>query len=463
MNTIATVSGKHLSRRTLLKGVGAAIALPVLDAMTPAFAAGATGAATAGRAAVAPVRLSFVYVPNGIVMDAWTPKATGKAFELTRILQPLSAFRDDLLVLTGLTDQNGEPGPDGAGDHARAGASYLTGVRAKKTAGADIHGGVSADQIAAQALGSRTRLPSLEMGCDDSRTVGNCDSGYSCAYANSISWRTPSTPMPPEVNPRLVFERLFGTTDLTLDPETRARRAKHRRSILDLVGEDTRSLMRSLGPTDRRKVDEYLTAIREIEQRITRAEKEEQEALLPTLEKPAGIPIGFAEYVKLMYDLQVLAFQTDTTRIATLMVGREGSNRVYPEIGVPDPHHPLTHHRNNPEWIEKVTKINVLHAEMFAYFLGKLKSTPDGNGTLLDHTMVVYGSGLSDGNRHSHQDLPVLLAGRGDGSLKTGRHITYKSGTPMTNLYLTVLDRAGVRPESIGDSTGKVEHLTDMS
>jgi hypothetical protein len=448
------VFNKQISRRTLLKGMGAAIALPMLDAMTPAFAA--TGAKSA-----APVRLSFVYVPNGIIMEEWTPKAAGKAWEATRVLKPLEALREDIFVLSGLTDRNGEPGPDGAGDHARAGASYLSGVRPKKTAGADIRGSISADQVAAQAIGSRTRLPSLELGCDDSRTVGNCDSGYSCAYSNSISWRNPTMPMPPEVNPRLVFERLFGSTDLTLDPETRARRAKFRKSVLDLVREDTQGLVKSLGPTDRRKIDEYLTAVREIEKRIETSERDLKQAV-PQVEKPGGVPDLLSDYVKLMYDLQVLAFQTDSTRISTLMVGREGSNRVYPEIGVPDPHHPLTHHRNNAEWIEKVTKINVHHAELFAYFLKKLKATPDGDGTLLDHTMVVYGSGLSDGNRHSHQDLPVILAGRGDGSLKPGRHIVYKSGTPITNLYLTLLDRVGVRPETIGDSTGKVEHLSEI-
>lgn len=424
--------------------------------MVPAFAQG-----TRTGSGKPPVRLAFVYVPNGIIMDAFTPKGVGKEFEFTRILKPLEAFRSDLFVLSGLRDQNGEPGPDGAGDHARAGASYLTGVRPKKTAGADLRGGISADQVAAQFLGSRTRLPSLELGCDDARTVGNCDSGYSCAYSNSISWRTPSTPMAPEVNPRLVFERLFGVENTNLSPEVRARRKNYRKSILDLVGADTRKLVSGLGPADRRKMDEYLTAVRELEQRIASAEKQEQ-VVLPEMEKPAGVPIAFSEYAKLMYDLQVLAFQTDSTRISTLMIGREGSNRVYPEAGVPESHHPITHHRNIPEWVEKVTRINVFHMEMFAYFLGKLKASPEGDGTLLDHTMVVYGSGLSDGNQHVHADLPVVLAGHGDGSLRPGRHLVYPKGTPMTNLYLTVLDRVGVRPESVGDSTGKVEHLTEI-
>ena len=448
------ITHQHLPRRTFVKGMGVAIGLPILDAMTPAFA-------RATRAATAPVRLAFVYVPNGIVMKDWRPKVAGKGFEFTRILKPLESLREDLFVLSGLDERNGNALGDGPGDHARAGAAFLTGVHCKKTEGADIHNGVSADQIAAQELGSKTRFPSIELGCEDSRTVGNCDSGYSCAYTNSISWRGQATPMPPELNPRMVFERLFGTADFSLDPETRARRAQYRNSILDFVRDDTQQLAGKLGSPDRRKLDEYLSAVREIERRIQSAEKETH-PVTPEIEKPAGIPITLPDYAKLMYDLQVVAFQADLTRVTTLMLGREGSMRVYPEIGIPDPHHPLTHHRDNPDWIEKVTQINCLHAELFAYFLKKLKSTPDGDGSLLDHSMIVYGSGLSDGNRHSHEDLPVLLAGRGDGSLKPGRHIVYPSGTPITNLYLALLDRVGVRPEKIGDSTGKVEQLTDL-
>ncbi len=448
------IQRRSLSRRTMLHGLGVALGLPVLDAMTPAFA-------ERGPAGKAPVRLAFVYVPNGIIMPAFTPKAEGLDYELTRVLKPLEALRKDFFVLSGLRDQNGEAGPDGAGDHARAGASYLTGVRPKKTAGADIHGGISADQVAAQFLGQRTRLASLELSCDDSRVVGNCDSGYSCAYSNAISWRTPTTPMPPEVNPRLVFERLFGSIDPSLTPEERKRRLVKRRSILDLVHADTKKLALTLGAADRRKIDEYLTAVREIEKRIALAESEATPTL-PQFEKPAGVPVAFADYAKLMYDLQVLAFQTDSTRISTLMMGREGSNRVYPEVGVPEAHHSITHHRNQAEWIEKVTRINVHHAELFGYFLAKLKATPDGDGSLLDHSMVVYGSGLSDGNQHEHSDLPILVAGRGDGSLKPGHHLRFASGTPLTNLYLTLLDRAGVRPESIGDSTGKVQHLSGV-
>ena len=450
------ITKKHLPRRTFLKGVSTAIALPMLDAMAPALAA------TAQAKAATPARLAFVYVPNGIVMKDWTPKTAGREFEFTRILKPLASYREDLLVLSGLDDHNGNALGDGAGDHARAGAAILTGVHCKKTAGADIHNGISADQVAASAIAAKTRFPSIELGCEDSRTVGNCDSGYSCAYTNSISWRSATTPMPPEVNPRMAFERLFGTADYSLDPATRARRARYRKSILDMVRDDTERLNRSLGQADRRKIDEYLYAVREIEKRIESAEKGDPE-VKPAMDKPAGIPMTFAEYARLMFDLQVVAFQADLTRVATLMMGREGSMRVYPEIDVPDPHHPLTHHRNNPEWIEKVARINSLHAEVFAYFLEKLKATREGAGTLLDHSMVVYLSGLSDGNRHSHEDLPVLVAGRGDGGLRPGRHVVYPKGTPMTNLYMTLLDRLGVQPERIGDSTGKLAHLTELT
>ncbi|HEY3135219.1 MAG TPA: DUF1552 domain-containing protein [Blastocatellia bacterium] len=446
-------TGRHLPRRTFLKGVGVTIGLPLLDSMMPAFAR--------ATAAAPPVRLAFVYVPNGVVMSDWKPKAVGKAFEFTRILKPLEPLREDLFVLSGLEERNGNALGDGAGDHARAGAAYLTGIHCKKTEGADIQNGISADQIAAQALGSKTRFPSIELGCEDSRTVGNCDSGYSCAYTNSISWRGPATPMPPELNPRMVFERLFGKVDFSLDPETRARRAQYRASILDFVRSDTQQLATKLGAADRRKLDEYLSAVREIERRIQTAEKDNRPAT-PSMDKPAGIPITFPDYAKLMYDLQVVAFQADLTRVATLMLGREGSMRVYPEIGIPDPHHPLTHHRENPDWIEKVKQINCLHVELFAYFLKKLKSTADGDGSLLDHSMIVYGSGLSDGNRHTHEDLPILLAGRGDGGLKPGRHIAYSTGTPVTNLYLALLDRLGVHPEKLGDSTGRTEQLSDL-
>jgi hypothetical protein len=447
------VTGKHLPRRTFLRGLGATLALPMLDCMTPAFAAPA--------ATRAPMRLAFTYVPNGVTMPEWTPAGSGRDFTLSRILKPLAPYRDDTLVLTGLAHRNANALGDGPGDHARAAACYLTGVHPKKTAGSDIRNGVSVDQIAAQHWASETRLPSLELGCDDSRTVGNCDSGYSCAYTNSLSWRSETTPMPPEANPRLVFERLFGAFDNGEDAATRARRMRSRRSVLDLVAHRTQSLMHDLGTSDRRKMDEYLGSVREIERRIDVAEHDMRD-LRPGIDKPTGIPVGYDEYVKLMFDLQVIAFQTDLTRVVTMMMGREGSLRTYPEIGVPDPHHPLTHHGGKSDWIEKVTQINELHMRLFADFIGTLKTTPDGDGTLLDHTVVVYGSGISDGDRHTHEDLPVLLVGRGHGHIHPGRHVVYPSDTPMTNLYLTLLDQIGVRPETIGDSTGQIEHLSNV-
>ncbi len=446
------VTQKHLSRRALLRGMGAAIALPLLDSMAPAFAA------TEGSKA--PLRMAFVYVPNGIVMKDWTPAQDGAAFDLPRLLKPLEPHRDRMLVLSGLTHKNGFELGDGPGDHARAAATFLTGVHPKKTAGADIVSGISVDQVAAQRIGGGTKFASLELGCEDGRLAGNCDSGYSCAYTNSISWRTPSTPLPPEVNPRLVFERLFG--DAGESPAVRAKRRMYNRSILDFVREDTERLTGKLGPTDRRKMDEYLSAVREIERRIENAERDNRE-FVPSMEKPDGVPAEFAEHVRLMFDLLAVAFQSGLTRVSTLMIGREGSTRTYREIGVPDPHHPLTHHRNNPGWIEKIALINRFHMEQFAYFIQKLKSIPDGDGTLLDHTMAVYGSGLSDGNKHDHKDLPVVLMGGGNGSLKSGRHVKYASGTPMTNLHLGLLDRMGVQTESLGDSEGELVHLSDLS
>jgi Protein of unknown function (DUF1552) len=447
------VTGRHLPRRTFLKGLGAAVALPMLDAMTPAFGKTAVRSTT-------PTRLSFVYIPNGVTLNQWTPAGAGRGFEFSRILKPLEPFRDRTMVLSGLAQQNGNALGDGPGDHARAAACYLTGVHPKKTAGADIQNGVSVDQIAAAHIGTETRFPSLELGCDESRTVGNCDSGYSCAYTNSVSWRSPSSPMPPETNPRLAFERLFGGLDAGLDPGTRARRRRQRRSILDLVADRTNSLVSTLGPSDRRKMDEYLTSIREIERRIQLAEQDTRE-VTPDFEMPSGVPVTFAEYATLMYDIQAVAFQADLTRVSTLMIGREGSLRTYPEIGVPDPHHPLTHHQNNAEWIEKITKVNTFHMELFAKFVGKLRSMPEGDGTVLDHSIIVYGSGISDGNEHTHEDLPVLLVG-GGGSLQGNRHVVYEPNTPMTNLYLTLLDRVGVRQESIGDSTGQIAHLSEV-
>ena len=443
---------KHIPRRAFLRGIGASIALPWLDAMHPAMA---------GTAPKTAVRTAFVYVPNGITMAAWKPAGSGRDFTFSRVLKPLEPFRDDVLVLGGLDQHNGYALGDGPGDHARAGATFLTGVHPRKTAGADIAAGISADQVLAAQFEGQTKFASLELGCEDGRTVGNCDSGYSCAYTNSISWRGPASPLPPEADPRPIFERLFGTEDLSGDPAARARRAEYRKSILDLVQDDTRRLTANLGKKDKQKLEEYLFAVRQIEQRIERAEKEQHE-FAPDFQRPAGVPVLFSEHLKLMFDLLAAAFQGDLTRVSTMMVGREGSTRTYADIGVPDQHHPVTHHRGDPALIEKVTKINCFHAEQFAYFLGKLKATRDGEGSLLDRTMIVYGSAIADGNAHSHNDLPVLVAGHGDGSIKGGRYLTYPRGTPMTNLYLTLLDKAGVHPEKIGDSNGRLEHLTDI-
>jgi len=445
---------KHLARRTFLRGIGAGIALPWLDAMRPAWGS------PAPAAAAAPMRLAFVYVPNGIIMNQWTPVESGRDYQFPRILQPLEPFREKLFILSGLDQHNALPLGDGPGDHARAGACFLTGVHPKKTAGKDIHVGISADQIVAAKMDGVTRFPSLEIGCEDGRTTGTCDSGYSCAYTNSIAWREPSSPLPPEINPRLVFERLFGSEDGTLDPAARARRIAYRKSILDMVQDDTRRLSADLGPADRHKLDEYLFAVREIERRIEEAENDPRR-VTPDMHEPAGIPFFFSEHLKLMYDLQVAAFQGDLTRVITLVAGREGSTRTYPEIDVPDQHHPLTHHRGNPEMIEKVTKINAFHIVQFAYFLKKLEAAREGDASLLDHTAIVYGSAIADGNRHTHENLPVLLAGSG-GRLQQGQHLRYPKGTPMTNLYMTLLDRMGVHPESIGDSNGMVAHLTEL-
>jgi len=447
------VTRKHLSRRTLLRGLGTAVALPFLDSMVPAFAAPA--------ATKYPNRLFFTYIPIGAIMDEWFPTGDETDFQFKRILKPLTPFKDDLLILGNLDHHTGYALGDGGGDHARAGACYLTGVHPKKTSGADIHAGVSADQIIAMQHGSATKFASIELGCEDSRTVGACDSGYSCAYQNSVSWRTPTSPMPPETNPRIVFERMFGTEDLSIPADVRARKAAARKSILDFVSDDTKRLESDLGPSDRRKIDEYLYAVREIEKRIENAEHE-QKNFIPSIGKPVGVPVLFADYLKLMFDIQFLAIQADLTRTATFMIGREGSQRTYDEIGIPEPHHPLTHHRGNKESIEKVTQINTFHAEQFAYFLNKMKSTKEGDGSLLDHSMIVYGSGIADGSEHSHVNLPIIIAGKGNGQLKTGRNLKYAEGTPTTNLWLTLLDRMDVHPESVGDSTGRLEHLSDI-
>jgi hypothetical protein len=440
---------KSLSRRTILRGIGASVALPLLDSMVPAL-----------KSATVPVgRAAFIYTPNGLIMSSWTPFAGGVGFEFTPTLKPLRPFRDHVLVLTGLEHHNGQSLGDGAGDHARAAATWLTGVHPKKTEGADIHSGISVDQILAKEIGATTSLPSLELGLEGGGMVGGCDSGYSCAYSNTISWASPNTPIPCEINPRAVFERLFGNGETT-DPAARAVRSREDRSILDFVLADANRISNSLGAADRRKMSDYLDSVREIERRIQQAEAKNATAVsLPAIDRPEGIPPTFEEHIQLMFDLVTVAFQADLTRVVTFAYGHEASDRTYPQIGVPDAHHALSHHQNDPAKMARQQLIDHYHVRMLSYLLLKLDGTQDGDGTLLDHSTMVYGSSLSDSNRHLHDNLPTLLIG---GMNKGGRHIRYPNGTPMTNLYLTMLDGMGVHPEKIGDSTGKLEHLTDL-
>lgn len=445
------VTKKSLSRRTVLRGLGAAISLPFLDSMVPAFAKSAF-------AEGAPLRLAWFYLPNGIDMRNWTPAAEGPLGVLPSVLAPFEPVKKDITVLSNLTTNWGRPLLDGAGDHGRAMASYMTGVEVYKTAGADLRVAISADQIAARANGHLTKLPSLEVGLEEARQAGNCDSGYSCAYVYNVSWKTESQPLPPISDPRNLFERLFGA-DVIEAPEARARRLAMRRSILDEVLGTTQKLQSNLGGTDRRKVDEYLTSLREIEQQVDRAAKEGV-MIDPGMEKPFGVPAEFPDYFRLMTDMMVLAFKADITRLSTMMVGREGSTRAYPEIGVADGHHPLTHHQGNMEMLGKVKQINELHAKLFSEFLVKLKNTKEGDSNLLDQSLIVYGSGISDGNQHTHDQLPTLLCGRGGGFVNPGRHIVYQRETPVTNLFATMIERVGVRPEHVGDSTGTLNGLS---
>ena len=448
---------KHsLPRRTFLRGVGASLALPLLDSMVPAFAAVRSSAAK-------PVpRLFTGYVPNGVIMDRWTPAAEGALTDLPATLQPLTPFKDKLLVVSGLADAPAFPLPgEGTGDHVRAAATFLTGVHPKKTDGPDIRGGTSMDQIAAQALGTETVLTSLELAIDPNELIGACEAGWSCAYANTLSWRNPTNPLPMENQPRAVFERLFGDTDNTT-PEARLARIQEDRSILDSLVHEVADFQRVLGPGDRTKVTQYLDAIRDIERRIQLAEAQSHREL-PDLARPSGgIPDTFAEHARVMLDLQVLAFQADLTRVITFMMSREVSPRTYPELGIPDPHHGLSHHQNRPEQMAKLAKLNRHHIEQIAYFMEKLAGTPDGDGSLLDQVLIQYGSGISDGNQHLHVNLPVLVAGGAAGAVEGGRHLRVAEETPLTNLQLAVLDKLGVHTETLGDSSGVVKHLSGV-
>lgn len=442
-----------VTRRTMLKGLGTAIALPWLDSL--AFAA-APAASTA--AAGVPKRLAFVYVPNGVNMAEWTPSETGKLSKLTGILESLNPFRDHVNVLSGLALDKARANGDGPGDHARAMAAFLTGRQPRKTHGADIRVGMSADQHVARAVGDFTRFPSLELGIERGQQAGNCDSGYSCAYSSNLSWRAESTPNAKETDPKAVFERLFGGGNSKELAEARAKRELYNKSVLDFVAEDAKQLDKTLGQGDKRKLDEYLTSVREVEQRIERARRASNAPAPKTnMRAPSGVPTDLKDHIRLMCDLLVLAFQTDTTRVATFPLANDGSNRPYKMIEVPEGHHDLSHHGSDPKKLEKIKKINTFHIEQFAYLVGKLKGVKEANGsTLLDNVMVVYGSGIGDGNRHNHDDLPVLLVGKGGGTIESGRHLTFsrKSDTPLMNLYLALFERMGVPTARFGDSTG---------
>ena len=442
------ITRQALPRRTFLRGLGAMVALPHLDAMTPALAG--------SRQAAPPLRMAFVYVPNGIDMRHWNMDYEGKLGALPQTLQPLEAHKDDILVMGNLTHNTGRALLDGPGDHGRCSGSYLTGVQVRKSV-TEIQSSKSMDQYVADHLRNQTRFPSLEVGLEDARQAGNCDSGYSCAYTNNLAWRSETQPLPPVLDPRLLFERLFG--DMAgLTPRARQERLVSRRSILDFILSDARSLRGGLGADDQRKLDEYLTSIRQIEEQMAQAEKEDFE-IDPGMDKPYGVPSNFAEHFKLMTDMITVAFQADLTRVVSFLVTREGTSRAYREIGIPDGHHPLTHHRGNEELMDKVAQINRYHVEQFSKWLTKLKEAKEGDGSILDNSMIVYGAGLSDGNRHDHHDLPTLIAGRGGNAIKTGRRVVYRKETPMCNLHLTMMDKMGVQMEHFGDSTGHLEGL----
>jgi len=434
----------RINRRAVLRGFGTALGLPLMDAMA--------------APAKSPCRMAFLYVPNGIMMDQWIPDqktgVTAIPAKLPSVTSALEKYREDILFIGGLTQNGGRALGDGPGDHGRAGANYLTCVHPKKTNGRDLRAGVSVDQVAARGLEGTTRLASLELSCEEGVQGGSCDNGYSCAYSNSISWRTPASPNPAEIRPRAVFERLFGAVD--------EGSRRYEKSILDVVTGDASRLSAKLGGTDRRKLDEYLYSIRDVEKRIQAAEK------APAVRRPdmaapeVGVPADLGEHARMMIDLLALAFQTDSTRVATLLMALEQSPRAYPEIGIPEAHHGLTHHQGDKEKIAKVIEINRFHMKQFAYLIEKFKATPDGDGTLLDHSMVTYGSGLSDGNAHDHANLPLVLAGRGCGTVRPGRFVRHANETPMANLFIAMLDRIGVPVETLGDGTGRLGYLTDL-
>jgi len=437
-----------LPRRTFLRGVGVAIALPLIDAMVPALTA-------LSKTAAGPVRrLGFVYTPNGATMAAWTPAGTGPVLdELSPTLSPLAPFRDQVVVPTGLSQRQAESQGDGNGEHSRGQTTWLSGIHPKRTEGADVQAGTTVDQLAAQVLGKDTPLQSIEMALEQNYLVGNCDNGYSCVYWNTISWRTPTTPLPMEVNPRVVFERMFGDGGT---PEQRRAQIREDRSILDSVRDAVASLQNRLGASDRSRVAEYLDSMREIERRIQVAEKQSGESVIQLPDRPVGAPESYDEHAKLMFDLAAIAFQADITRVFTLLLGREQTNRPYPFIGVPEAHHAISHHQGDPVKLAKAAKINTYHIELLARFAARLQAMPDGDGTMLDHAMILQGSGLSNSDQHSHIDLPLVLIGGGAGRLQGGRHLRFQKDTPMNNLHLTILDKVGVDVGKFGDSTGTI-------
>ena len=442
------ITKNSIPRRTVLRGLGATVALPLLDSMVPAFAAAQHSALTPAR------RLGVVYVPNGMAMKAWTPATEGAGFEITRILKPMEAYRDRMLVLTGL---NGVA--SNAGVHASASTRFLTGVTPARTE-SDLRAETSLDQIVARELGRETQLGSLELALDAHDVFGSCDIGFSCQYTSTIAWRDAMTPLPMETNPRAVFERLFGDTGTT-DPAVRLTRIRKDRSLLDAVTDRVAELNRDVGSGDRAKLEQYLDAVRDVERRIQMAEAQSGRDL-PEVDQPAGVPGSYEEHAKLMFDMQVLAYQTDLTRVITFMMGRELSGRTYAEIGVPDSHHPTSHHRDDPVLYEKITKINEFHTSLFGHYLETLASTPDGDGSLLDHMLLLYGAGMSDSNQHRSTGLPLVLFGGGSGTVKGDRHLTFPEGTPASNFHLTMLDKMGIPVEQMGNSTGKLELLTDV-
>jgi len=442
------ITKKALPRRTFLRGMGATVALPLLDAMIPSMTALAATAADPVR------RLGFVYMPMGCDLPRWTPPGEGRLVELSPALESLRPVMDHLTVITHLELKNAYPGT-----HATSNAAFLSAAKAKWTESSDYYLGTTVDQIAAKQIGRDTLLPSLELSMDLLQTVGQCDNGYACVYQNNLSWSSPTSPLPAEAHPRIVFERLFGEGGSAAERRAALQR---RSSLLDWVRDDVMRLQTKLGPEDRTRVDQYLDTVREVERRVQRAEASAADQPLPDLDRPAGVPAAYADHARLMFDLQVLALQGDVTRVITFQLARETSNRTYPEIGVPDPHHPLTHHGNDPDKVARMAKINGFHVSLFGYFLEKLKATPEGNGSLLDHVLYLYGSGMGDPNVHDHINLPTLVAGGGAGKLKGARHIKYAEPTPLANLHLTLLEKVGVRMDAFADSTGKIDELLSL-